>query len=135
LLRTSLTVSSSCGASTLKSFASRASRQRASARAKAFAMRAISDCGVAIAWSWSRRISRRFAACQPASDCAFASARSSSREIRGETRSACDSISSAASWSPRTSALARGIVTAASHLRTASTPRKAWSLRNSCSSC
>ena len=42
-----------------------------------------------------------FAACQPASDRPLASARSSSREMRGAMSRLCDSISSAASWSSK----------------------------------
>src|SRR6516164_1205379 len=55
--------------------------------------------------------------------------------MRGAVSSAWCSVSSAASCSPRTSALPRGIITAASHLRRESAPRKAWSRLNSCSSC
>ena len=55
----------------------------------------------------------------------FAWARSSSRVIRGAVSNAWCSVSSAASCSPLTSALPRGIMTAASHRRSESAPRKA----------
>src|SRR5579883_1675631 len=55
--------------------------------------------------------------------------------MRGEVRSAWYSVSRAASCSPRTSALPRGIITAASQRRSDSAPRKACRRLNTCSSC
>ena len=109
----------------LKSLALRASTQNTSARAVALARRAISEGGVAMAWSRWRRISRRLASGQSSSCEAPASARSRSRATLGVVSKAWCSVSSAASCSPRTSALPRGIITAASQRSSESAPRNA----------
>jgi hypothetical protein len=123
------------GANTLKSLALRASTQNTSARAEALAKRAMRDGGVAMAWSRCRRISRKLANGQSSNCDDAASARSSKRATFGVVSSAWCSVSSAANCSPRTSALPRGIMTAASQRRSDSAPRNACRRRNSCSNC
>ena len=131
----SATTSSRCGANSAKLDSCFASSQRTSAIDVARARRVTSDTGVAIARSRSRRISRRFASCQSSSCAAPACARSISRDTFGEVSSTWHSDSSAASCSPRTLALPRGIITAASQRSRLAAPRKACRRLNSCSSC